>query len=244
MRLCNPGFTLGGFNIVKKLILLSSASLIFPAAAFAQSIGTQDFEEEEIIVTGTRAQDVGGVTAPDTSKAKAVLTQEFLARQNPGQTVLDSINVIPGVSFQNNDAYGSSGGRSDPRLRLLAHQPDLRRHPAQRFRQLPDLLQPADRPRADRAGQRQPRNDRRRLADRLGRRRNGQSSDPPPVQGLRRAGAGSLGEFGFRRIFGMFDTGELRPSATRAFMAVSTALNDIPFNNFGKTNRQQYNGQD
>ena len=34
----------------------------------------------------------------------------MIARQNPGQTILDTINLIPGVSFQNNDAYGSSGG--------------------------------------------------------------------------------------------------------------------------------------
>jgi hypothetical protein len=41
-------------------------------------------------------------------EAKQVLTQEQLARNNPGQTVLDSINIIPGVSFTNNDAYGSA----------------------------------------------------------------------------------------------------------------------------------------
>src|SRR3546814_15920834 len=27
------------------------------------------------------------------------------------QTILDTINMVPGVSFQNNDAYGSSGGQ-------------------------------------------------------------------------------------------------------------------------------------
>jgi iron complex outermembrane receptor protein len=95
---------------VKKLILLCSTAVVMPTAAFAQSTGTQEFEKETIVVTGTRTQAVGGVQAPDTSKAKAVLTQEYIARQNPGQTVLDTINAVPGVSFQNNDAYGSSGG--------------------------------------------------------------------------------------------------------------------------------------
>src|SRR3546814_10937030 len=33
------------------------------------------------------------------------------ARQNPGQTILDTINLVPGVVFTNNDAYGSSGGQ-------------------------------------------------------------------------------------------------------------------------------------
>jgi iron complex outermembrane receptor protein len=95
---------------VKKLILLCSTSIVLPTAAFAQSTGSQEFEQEAIIVTGTRTQEVGGVQAPDTPKAKAVLTQEMIARQNPGQTILDTINLVPGVSFQNNDAYGSSGG--------------------------------------------------------------------------------------------------------------------------------------
>ena len=103
---------MGGFNTVKKIILLCTSAVIFPTAAFAQSTGTQDFDkkEEAIVITGTRAQQVGGVVAPDSSKAKAVLTQEYIARQNPGQSVLDTINAVPGVSFQNNDAYGSSGG--------------------------------------------------------------------------------------------------------------------------------------
>src|SRR5918998_3150451 len=99
---------------MKKFTLLcATTALVMPAMAFAQSTGSIDFDEEEgeaIVVTGTRTQEVGGVTAPDTTKAKAVLTQEIIARQNPGQTILDTINLVPGVSFQNNDAYGSSGG--------------------------------------------------------------------------------------------------------------------------------------
>ena len=34
----------------------------------------------------------------------------MISRSGPGQTVLDTINIVPGVSFQNNDAYGNSGG--------------------------------------------------------------------------------------------------------------------------------------
>ncbi|MFM6830501.1 MAG: TonB-dependent receptor plug domain-containing protein, partial [Novosphingobium sp.] len=99
----------------KSFLAVSAASvpLAFGLAmpAYAQSTGSVDFDKE-IIVTGTRSgvQEVGGISAPDTAKAKAVLTQEYIARQNPGQTVLDTINAVPGVSFQNNDAYGSSGG--------------------------------------------------------------------------------------------------------------------------------------
>jgi len=95
---------------VKKLLLLCSTAVVLPTAAFAQSTGSVEFEKETIVVTGTRTRDVGGVVAPDSPKAKAVLTQEIIARQNAGQTILDTINLVPGVSFQNNDAYGSAGG--------------------------------------------------------------------------------------------------------------------------------------
>ncbi len=84
-------------------------ALAIPGIAFAQSTGTID--NETIVVTAGRTdQGVGGIVAPETSKAKSVLTQEFLARQTPGQTVNDIINQLPGVSFQNNDPFGSAGG--------------------------------------------------------------------------------------------------------------------------------------
>lgn len=95
--------------------LAASAALI-PVAllstpAFAQSTGSQDFENE-IVVTGTATnRGVAGVQTPDTTKAKAVLTQEFIERQAPGQTINDIINQLPGVSFQNNDPFGSAGGK-------------------------------------------------------------------------------------------------------------------------------------
>ena len=92
------------YCLAASAVALTIAS--FSTAASAQSTGSVDFEEE-IIVTGNRSDEVAGVQAPDSTKAKAVLTQEFIERQNPGQTVLDTINQIPGVSFQNNDAYGS-----------------------------------------------------------------------------------------------------------------------------------------
>lgn len=86
------------------------ASTFAPNAAFAQSTGSVDFEEEAIVVTGTRDKAVGGVELPDTPKAKQVLTEEIIRRQRPGQTVNDMVNLVPGVSFQNNDPWGAGGG--------------------------------------------------------------------------------------------------------------------------------------
>ena len=89
---------------LKTFLATSAASLPlvigFATPVLAQSTGSIDFEKE-IIVTGARTsvQNVAGISAPDTSKAKAVLTQENIQRQNPGQTILDTINQVPGVSF-------------------------------------------------------------------------------------------------------------------------------------------------
>ena len=41
----------------------------------------------------------------------------------------------------------------------------------------------------------------------------------------------------------MFDTGEIDPWGTRAFVSASNAKNDNPFNNYGKVDKQQYNAQ-
>ena len=60
---------------MKKFVLLcSTAAFVMPAAAYAQSTGTVDFEEEAIVVTGTRTRDVGGIESPDAAKAKAVIS--------------------------------------------------------------------------------------------------------------------------------------------------------------------------
>src|SRR3546814_14731565 len=82
---------------------------LLPTPAFAQSTGTVDFDDE-IVVTGSASRDIGGVTIPETAKAKQVLGEEIIRRQRPGQTVNDIINLVPGVSFQNNDPGGSNGG--------------------------------------------------------------------------------------------------------------------------------------
>lgn len=88
------------------------AALAIPAAASAQSTGSLDFESDsEIVVTGAQgADEVAGVRIPDSPKAKVEITSELIQRQSPGQTINQIINLVPGVSFTNNDPWGSSGG--------------------------------------------------------------------------------------------------------------------------------------
>ena len=169
---------------MKKLTLLcASTAFIMPTMAFAQSSGTAELEgETEIVITGTRTSEVGGVQAPDTPKAKAVLTSEFIQHQTPGQSINDTINSLPGVSFQNNDPYGSAGGtmtiRGFDNSRISQTFDGI---PLNDFGQLCSVLEPAGRSRIDRAGQRQPGLDRRRQPDRRGLRLDRQLPHPQPV---------------------------------------------------------------
>ena len=84
-------------------------------AASAQSTGTTAFEEttvEEVVVTGRRGPLTldGAIVAESAGKSRATVTEEYIQTQSAGQTILASINLVPGVNFTNVDAYGSAGG--------------------------------------------------------------------------------------------------------------------------------------
>ena len=230
---------------MKKLFLLcTTAACVWPATAHAQSTGTVDFEAETIVVTGTRVQDVGGVQAPDAPKAKAVVTQEIIARANPGQTFLDTINLVPGVSFQNNDAYGSSGGtltiRGFDSTRVSVTFDGIQLNDSGNYaiysNQMldPELIEQVnvnlgstdvDSP----------------TASAVGGTVNLRSLTPTTDTNARFLG--SLGEYDFRRIFGVVNLGQLGPWGTRAWVSASKADNRVPFNNYGKIDKQQYNAK-
>lgn len=230
---------------MKKLHLLcSTAACLIPGTAFAQSTGTVDFESETIVVTGTRVPEVGGVQAPDTSKPRAVLTQEMIARQNPGQTILDTINLVPGVSFQNNDAYGSSGGNlnirgfDSTRISLTFDGIPLNdsgNYAIYSNQQLdPELIDnvnvslgttDVDSP----------------TASAVGGTVNYRTMTPTP--GMNSRILLSVGQHDFRRVFGVLNLGAMGPWGTRAFIAASKADNQNPFNNYSKVDKQQYNAR-
>lgn len=87
-----------------------ATGLLIAGSAMAQSTGTAIVEE--LVVTGSTGPRSleGAIVAETAPKSRATLTQEYLSTQVPGQTVLDSINLLPAVNFTNNDAFGSSGG--------------------------------------------------------------------------------------------------------------------------------------
>ena len=96
---------------MKKIALLcATTAFVLPGVAMAQSTGTIEAENNTVTVTGTRQTNVAGVEAPDTSKTREVLNSTFIQHQTPGQSINDTINNLPGVSFTNNDPFGSAGG--------------------------------------------------------------------------------------------------------------------------------------
>ena len=230
-------------NTAASTLAIGVAAIAAPA--FAQSTGTQDFEKE-IVVTGTRGttQNVEGVASPDTPKAKAVLTSEAIMRATPGQSVLDTINQIPGVSFQNNDAYGSSGGTLNIRgfdaTRISLTFDGIPLNDSGNYaiysnQQIdPELIEQVnvnlgttdvDSP----------------TASAVGGTVNLRTRNPSKDFGL--MASMSVGEFDFWRVFGMVDTGELTSSGTRAWFSASTTKNRVPYNGHGKIDKYQFNGK-
>ncbi|MFL6726517.1 MAG: TonB-dependent receptor [Sphingomicrobium sp.] len=228
---------------MKKIVLLCTTALL-PSAVYAQSTGTVEAEKQAIVVTGARARAVGGVQTPDTPKAKVVLTQEIISRSNPGQSILDTINLVPGVSFQNNDAYGSSGGTlnirgfDSSRISLTFDGVPLNdsgNYAIFSNQQLdPELIEQVnvnlgstdvDSP----------------TASAVGGTVNYRTIIPSKDFGARFVG--SVGDWHMWRVFGLINTGEIGPWGTRLFLSASRTKNNVPFNGYGKISKRQFNGR-
>jgi iron complex outermembrane receptor protein len=230
-----------------KLLLATSAltALGTPFAAHAQSAASTEIEaNNEIVVSGTLNRAVEGILIPQTPRARQVLTQEQLSRNAPGQTVLDSINIIPGVSFTNNDAYGSAGGQlqirgfSSDRISLTFDGIPLNdsgNYAIYSNQQLdPEVIDNVnvilgstdiDSPTAAATGSTI----------------NYQSRTPSEDIGV--LGSVSVGDFNQIRVFGMFDTGSMTAGGLRAFVSASKQDYDNPINNYGKVDKTQFNAK-
>jgi len=226
------------------LIGVAAAAIMLPGAAYAQSAGTADFEGD-IVITATKAsKGVGGVEIPDTTKARGVLNQEFISRQTPGNSILDTINALPGVSFQNNDPFGSAGGTltirgfDSSRISLTfdgVPLNDTGNYALYSNQQLdPELIEQVnvsygstdvDSPTAAASGSTV----------------NYRTIMPTDQFGARLQG--SIGDYNFFRVFGLINTGEFTKFGTKAWLSMSHAENNVVFNNFGKIRKAQYNGR-
>ena len=91
------------------------SGLLLAGAASAQSTGSETTEATslgDVVVTGARGpRNIDGLAVAETvTKTRNTITQEFIETQTPGQTILQTLNLTPGLSFTNTDPYGSSGG--------------------------------------------------------------------------------------------------------------------------------------
>ena len=240
---------LRGLNMKMRYSLAASAVALsvcsFSTAAFAQSTGSIEVEDEpEIVVTGNATvRGVGGVVIPDAAKPRVVLNEEIIGRQGAGQSILNTINQVPGVNFTNTDAYGSSGGN----LRIRGFDGnrisltfdgfplnDTGNYAIFSNQQLdPELISSVnvnlgttdvDSPTASAAGG---------TVNYLTR---------IPGSDVGATLVASYGEDNFHRVFGMIDTGEFTSFGTKLFVAASTARND-KFKGPGEIYKQQYNAR-
>lgn len=231
------------------LVSVASAALLAPSAAFAQSSGSVDSEEgTEIVVTGSTASDgIQGVVLPETSKAKGVLTQEFIRQQAQGVAVNEVINQLPGVSTSGNDAYGSASGSSSNMV--------IRGFDSTRISQTFDGV-----PVNDSGGyaiytQQQLDSE---LIEQVNVNFGSTDVDSPtaaasgstvnyrtrlPSEDFGAQVVGSVGDYEFFRIFGVVDTGQFTSFGTRAFVAASTTSNVSPFNSRARVYKEQYNAR-
>jgi iron complex outermembrane receptor protein len=99
-------------NRLNKALLLGACPVLLVlasmGAANAQSTATEAIET--VVSTGANSAFSGIMKPIEVAKERSTISQDYLVTQAPGQTVMDSLNKVPGFNFTNNDPYGSSGG--------------------------------------------------------------------------------------------------------------------------------------
>ena len=228
----------------KFTLLCATSALIMPAMAFAQSTGSQEVEEEQIVVTGSRLSNgVGGVVVPDVPKTRSILTQEIIGRQTEGQSILQTINLVPGVNYTNTDPYGSAGGN----LRI-------RGFPGNRIALLWDGLPLNDTGNYAIFGNQQMDPE---VIDQVSVNLGTTDVDSPtpsaaggvvsyrsmlPTEEFGVVLKGSVGDFDYFRTSGMLNTGNFGPLDTRAWLQASGQRYD-KFRGPGDLEKSQYNAR-
>jgi len=236
-------------TLAASVALIPVALLSTPA--FAQSTGSSDFDNE-IVVTGTASRDVAGVQIPDSPKAKVVIGSELIQHQRPGQSVNEIINLVPGVSFTNNDPWGSSGGnftiRGFDSSRISQTFDGIPLNDSGNYaiytnQQVdPELIETVnvnlgstdvDSP----------------TAAAVGGTVNINTLVPSDEMGATLSAsygnilADGAGDRPYYRVFGMVQTGVFTPWGTKAWFSASNASNVAAFANYGDIHKQQYNGK-
>ncbi|HWT51957.1 MAG TPA: TonB-dependent receptor [Caulobacter sp.] len=217
-------------------------SLVAAGAAMAQSTGTEAVEQV-VVTASTLKNQNGAIVSQVVPKSRSTITQEFIARQVPGQTILDSLNLLPGVNFTNNDAYGSAGGditiRGFDAQRVALLQDGVPLNDSGNYQIYPNQqldseliakvdvntgTTDVDSPTAAAAGG---------TVNYVTRK---------PAEDFGGVIEAQAGDSNFRRFFAVVDTGKVGPWGTTAWFSYADAINDV-FNGPGKIHKKQYNGR-
>ncbi len=227
-----------------------ATGLLLAGQALAQSTGTAAVEE--LVVTGSRGPKnlEGAIVAVEVPKSRATITQEFISKQAPGATILETINLMPGVNFTNNDAYGSAGGditiRGFDSQRIALLQDGVALNDSGNYAIYPnqqldsDLISKVD-VNLGTTDVDSP------TAAASGGTINYVTRVPQDEMGVR-AEAG-FGEDSFERYYGTFETGKVGPFGTKAWFSGLYTRNDIVTPQFstrdapGKIKKMQFNAR-
>lgn len=244
---------------LKYFLAASAASVSLVAGlaatpAMAQSTGSNEFDQGTIVVTGQRLTSIAGVKTPDSPKAKVEISQAFIENQRAGQSVNEMINLVPGVSFTNNDPWGSSGGsfsiRGFDSSRISQTFDGIPLNDSGNYaiytnqQVSPELIENVnvnlgstdnDSP----------------TASAVGGTVNINTKVPDSNFGVMTSltygdivadGSGGV-DRSYQRFFGKVETGEISSLGTKAYFSGEYAHNGAAFANYGKVEKQQYNAK-
>jgi len=216
--------------------------LVAAGSAMAQSSGTDAVEQVVVTAAGQKSID-GAVVAESAPKSRSTITQEFIGRQAAGQTIVQTLNSVPGLNFTNNDPYGNSGGNirlrgfDGNRISLTFDgipTNDTGNYALYSNQQLdPELIDKAnvttgqtdvDTPTISATG--------------------GviNYSTLKPTKDMGATVDASYGSFNYRRFFGLIQTGEFGPWGTKAWASASYTKYD-KFRGEGDLEKKQFNAR-
>ena len=232
---------------IRSACVFSIAALAaqFGSIAQAQTTGSAAMDDSltEVVVSARRVTVLGSVTEQTAAKTRVAVTSEYISKQVAGQSVIASLNQVPGVNFTNNDAYGSSGGnlriRGFDGSRISGTFDGMPINDSGNYalyaNQIldPELIEAVsvnlgttdvDSPTASATG--------------------GTVSyrSLTPLKEMGGEAIASVGDENYRRLFARFDTGEFGPWGTKAWIAAS-ALEYDKFKGPGDMEKQQYNAK-
>ncbi len=226
----------------KSIILATTAVVAFAMSshAFAQSTSSQDVE---VVIKGKKG--LGPINKETGIKTRSVVDQAFIAKGTTGQSIAQTLNVVPGYNFTNNDPYGSQGGNlrlrglDGPRISLTVDGTQLNdagNYAIYTNQQLdPEVIATASVLTGGTDVDSM-------TASSTGGTVNLTTRKPSDTFGVQYTG--SLGSFNYTRNFLMLDTGKVGPWGTSAFISYSnqnydTFTREVP--DTGKLHKQQLN---